>query len=277
METSRAVAESNKDSYVLCEDAAVRAELLSQRWARVRDLLCDLRLRTKCSYWLTTLRVPFLPKCRVLLVTVAVPGRTDHLNRVIQRLASARHTVTTVTVPMQERGKFDNINEGLQEHEPIDNYDWIVASDDDIVIPAGFLDRFLYLANRYDLKIVQPAHRFHSFASFALTKRRWGSLARRTGFVEIGPLTAFHRDTFASLLPFPSLRWGWGLDLYWAEIARRKGWKIGIIDALPIRHYRPVATVYSSDAAVAEARQFLAARGIPIRHEILQEIETYVR
>ena len=41
---------------------------------------------------------------------------------------------------------------------------------------------------------------------------------RETAFVEIGPVTAFHRDTFATLLPFPDVGMGWGLDVHWAAV-----------------------------------------------------------
>jgi catechol 2,3-dioxygenase-like lactoylglutathione lyase family enzyme len=79
--------------------------------------------------------------------------------------------------------------------------------------------------------------------------------ARETTFVEIGPLTAFHRDTFATLLPFPALRMGWGLDAHWAAVARERGWPIGIVDATPVGHtIAPVGAGYGHDAAIAEAR-----------------------
>ena len=68
-------------------------------------------------------------------------------------------------------------------------------------------------------KLAQPAHRLSSHAAWPVTRRRPASVARETAFVEIGPVTAFHRDTFAALLPFPDLKMGWGLDAYWS--ARR--------------------------------------------------------
>ncbi len=86
-------------------------------------------------------------------------------------------------------------------------------------------------------------------------------MARETGFVEIGPVTAFHADTLDVLLPFPELRAGWGLDLHWSALAREHGWPIGVIDATPVRHgTRLIGSSYDRTAAVAEARQFLAAR-----------------
>jgi hypothetical protein len=81
-------------------------------------------------------------------------------------------------------------------------------------------------------------------------------LAHRTRFVEIGPVTALSATAAATLLPFPDLRMGWGLDARWAAIAAEHGWPIGVIDATPVRHLRPVATDYPRDAAIG-------GRGVP--------------
>jgi hypothetical protein len=86
-------------------------------------------------------------------------------------------------------------------------------------------------------------------------------VARQTPFVEIGPVSAFARGTFPTLLPFPDVRMGWGLDLHWAALARRHGWRCGVLDAVAIRHSAaPAAEHYSRAAAVAEARTLLAER-----------------
>ena len=37
-------------------------------------------------------------------------------------------------------------------------------------------------------------------------------------------------------MPFPPLRMGWGLDSHWAALARENGWRLGVVDATPIRH-----------------------------------------
>ena len=85
--------------------------------------------------------------------------------------------------------------------------------DDDVELPRGFLDRFLFLCERFSLALAQPAHRLDSHAAWSVTRRRAGSVVRETSFVEIGPVTAFARITFPVLLPFPELRMGWGLDV----------------------------------------------------------------
>jgi hypothetical protein len=167
-----------------------------------------------------------------------------------------------------ERGKFENLNALLAAHPP-QEHDWLVVVDDDVALPAAFLDRFLHAAESVGLRLAQPAHRLHSHAAWDVTRRRPGVTVRETSFVEIGPVTAFHRDTFATLLPFPELRMGWGLDAHWAAVAREHGWPIGVVDATPVGHtLRPAADAYPREAAAAEARAFLAGRPYVRRDEV---------
>ncbi|HEV2819891.1 MAG TPA: hypothetical protein VGW11_05235, partial [Solirubrobacteraceae bacterium] len=122
-------------------------------------------------------------------------------------------------------------------------------------------DAFLALAEEAGLVLAQPAHRLFSHAAWPVTRRRAGSLVRRSTFVEIGPVTAFRATAFDTLLPFPDLAMGWGLDAHWSAMARERGWPVGIIDATPVGHtLAPAAQGYSREAAVAEARAFLADR-----------------
>ena len=61
-------------------------------------------------------------------------------------------------------------------------FDWLLVVDDDVALPRGFLDRFLHAAERAGLRLAQPAHRLHSHAAWAVTRRRAGRRprARRT-------------------------------------------------------------------------------------------------
>jgi GT2 family glycosyltransferase len=183
-------------------------------------------------------------------------------------LLRSRHRVHVVVADAKDAGKFANLNELLQRHGT-DGVDWLLVVDDDVVLPEGFLDAFLFLAGRYGLRLAQPAQTLASHAAWDVVRRRPLSAVRETSFVEIGPVTAFHRDTFAQLLPFPPLRAGWGLDHHWAALARERGWTLGVVDAVPVRHeLRPVASQYGHAAAVAEARAFLAGRPHVGREEI---------
>ncbi len=187
---------------------------------------------------------------------------------------SALHRVEVVTGGPGTRGKFENLN-ALLAGRDLGAVDWLIVADDDVVLPPGFLDRFLALAERFDLRLAQPAHRLASHAAWPVTRRRPASLARETAFVEIGPVTAFHRSTFAALLPFPALRMGWGLDAHWSAVAREHGWRMGVVDATPVLHTIPQAASYPREEAVAEARAFLAGRPYVTRDEAAITLRTH--
>jgi glycosyltransferase involved in cell wall biosynthesis len=201
------------------------------------------------------------PRRRVLVAGVDRPELDGLMDSARAELARSRHDVEFAIAPATPgRGKFENLNAQLAAH-PVPGHDWLLVIDDDVVLPAGFLDVFLFCAERFELRIAQPAHRLRSHAAWPVTRRRAGSVARETAFVEIGPVTAFHAVTFDDLFPFPDLRMGWGLDVHWAALARERGWRIGVVDAVPVAHaLRPSAAEYDRDRAVAEAREFLAGR-----------------
>jgi hypothetical protein len=126
------------------------------------------------------------------------------------------------------------------------------------------------------MRLAQPAHRRRSHAAWNMTRRQAGSVARETAFVEIGPVTAFHSSTFDALLPFPELRFGWGLDAHWAAVARQCGWRVGVVDATPIRHgLREIAASYTHAEAFSEGEAFLATRPYLRAEESRQTLATH--
>jgi GT2 family glycosyltransferase len=198
------------------------------------------------------------PRRSVLVLGVERPGRL--MTAVRAELHRTRHAVHMHTIAMGEAGKFEHLNALLAEH-PAAGHDWLLVVDDDVVLGARFLDRFLYCAEAAGLLLAQPAHRRHSHAAWAATRRLPGGAVRESRFVEIGPLTAFAAPVFDTLLPFPEeLKMGWGLDAHWGAVAQAHGWRAGIVDATPMLHATPVGGGYERAAAVAEAQAFLATR-----------------
>jgi hypothetical protein len=270
----------------------VRDELID-----ARELICGRRLRLASA----ARRSP--PRRRVLVLGVERPERRELAAGIRSELMRSRHEVHLRTRGPGDLGKFENLNRllsgeassgndhdaggaraggegpsGACEHDAIDSYDWLLVVDDDVRLPRGFLDRLLFLAERLDLQLAQPAHRARSHAAWRITRRRPGAVARETPFVEIGPVTAFARTTFPALLPFPEVRMGWGLDLHWAALARRNGWRCGVLDAVAIRHCAaPAGDAYSRTEAIAEARALLAERPYLKAREAQLTIATHRR
>ncbi len=228
--------------------------------ALVADAACDAAAAATLTPWRLRRAARRAPARRVLALGVERRDVPNVLAAARAELERSRHAVDFISTTAGTRGKFENLNALLAGH-PAAGYDWLLLVDDDVTLPRGFLDVFLFLAGRYDLALAQPAHRWRSHAAWAVTRRRPGVLARETRFVEIGPICALRADTFDTLLPFPPLRFGWGLDLHWSAVARERGWRQGVVDATPVRHgLRQIATSYDRTDAVAETREFLAKR-----------------
>ena len=206
----------------------------------------------------------YRPRGELAGPAVAALRRTRHeLTLALGATADADPALAADTVATGLRGgKFENLNSilrisGLAPGQA----DWTVVLDDDVVLPPRFLDRLVGLCERFGLALAQPAQTLASHAAWGVTRRRQLSIARETAFVEIGPVTALRGDAARELMPFPELRYGWGLDLHWAAQARERGWRLGVLDALPVRHERAgVASAYGHEQAVAEARRFLDGR-----------------
>ncbi|HEV3046752.1 MAG TPA: hypothetical protein VGY13_05265, partial [Solirubrobacteraceae bacterium] len=200
------------------------------------------------------------PPRSVLVLSVQRPERAQLASAIATELRRSRHEVTLATTAAAGGGKFENLNRLLAGH-PAAGHDWLLVVDDDVELPRGFLDRFLFLCERFSLTLAQPAHRLHSHAAWEVTRRRPGSVVRETSFVEIGPVTAFAARSFDVLLPFPELRMGWGLDMHWAALAREHGWRCGVLDAVAIRHRAaPAGAAYPREEAIAEGAAFLQSR-----------------
>lgn len=228
---------------------------------------------------------------RVLALSVYRPG--SRLPEAIGQLRSARHAVhfalgstgapdpslaaETVARDMTG-GKFQNLNRLLAAAVPVADHDWVVVADDDIDLPSRFLDRMLAVCERLSLDLAQPAQTRRSHAAWRVTRRRAWSLARRTQYVEIGPLTVFRREVAQELMPFPDLRFGWGLDNHWGALAREHDWRLGIVDALAVRHEQgKVAAAYTHAEAIEEGRSFLAGREYLPSHEAQRTLATVRR
>ena len=209
-----------------------------------------------------------MPRRRVLVLTLWRQDVPTLVEEIRSEVELSRHEVELAAAPAGTGGKFENLNALIGSRDP-GAYDWVVVIDDDVDLPKGFLDDFLAAADRAGLEIAQPAHRLTSHAAWPVTRRRPWSTARRTTFVEIGPVTAFGPEAATTLLPFPNLKMGWGLDAHWAAVARERGWAIGVVDATPIGHtLRPAAEGYPREAAIAEGRAFLAERPYLRRDEV---------
>ncbi|PZS10162.1 MAG: hypothetical protein DLM64_09165 [Solirubrobacterales bacterium] len=228
--------------------------------ATIADALADLRALALLQPARLRRAALASPRRRVLGLGIERTDVPGLLPAARAELLRSHHEVHFASTEAGDRGKFENLNALLAEH-PVHDSDWLLVIDDDVSLPFGFLDAFLFLAERFELRLAQPAHRRRSHAAWAVTRRHPASVVRETAFVEIGPVFALHATTHDVLLPFPPLRAGWGLDAHWSALAQARGWRLGVVDATAVRHgLRPIASSYDRAAAVQEGRAFLYGR-----------------
>ncbi|MEX0992877.1 MAG: hypothetical protein WDZ37_02670 [Solirubrobacterales bacterium] len=182
---------------------------------------------------------------------------------------------TATALTSLDGGKFENLNALLRDR-PRQDSDWLLIIDDDVELPHGFLDRFLFLADRFGFQLAQPALTRASHAAWNVMRRERGTVARLTRMVEIGPLTALHRSVVGELLPFPDVKMGWGLDSWWGALALERGWRLGVVDAAAVRHeLRATAASYDRREAELEAAALLTSRPHIDRRTALTVAERY--
>jgi hypothetical protein len=215
---------------------------------------------------------------RVLVAGIYLADRPHSAGHILYELAGSRaHEVTqrwtalapdgegqcdlpcTVSIEVAPAPKFALIDAMTRD---CGDFDWVLIVDDDVELADDFVDRFLGVAERFDFALCQPARTEDSYIDHGIVMRMAGLAARRTRFVEIGPVVAIRRDAMSLLLPFGAdCGMGWGLDFIWPGIMEGIGLRMGIIDAVPVAHrLRKPVTGYDHEGASRAMFQRLAAR-----------------
>ena len=187
--------------------------------------------------------------------------------------------IRKVTVQKYEKyiPKFVLVNKLLSRIK-LDNYHFLLISDDDIILPSNFLDQFLEIQMECDFAIAQPARSHNSYVDHVFVEQLDGLKARRTRFVEIGPLVSFRHDIFSLIFPFDERSpMGWGYDFVWPYLLEKKGLRMGIIDATPVDHSmrKPVAN-YIYKKAKRDMELYLLQNPHLSKEEAFRILESYV-
>lgn len=165
------------------------------------------------------------------------------------------HTVLVSEAPMPKFALLNRLLEGVR----LADYDLLFITDDDITLPHHFVDAFVHVQTKCGFSLCQPARTRSSWIDHPFVAQQEGLLARRTRFVEIGPLFSLRADLYDCMLPFDdSTPMGWGLDFVWPVKIEQLGKAMGIIDAVPVCHAmrKPVAH-YDRYQAMAQMHDFL--------------------
>ncbi|MSO42050.1 MAG: hypothetical protein EXQ70_09210 [Solirubrobacterales bacterium] len=225
----------------------------------------------------------------VLVLGIYGPRGEEPIGEAVRQLRRSRHEVRVVLGALgppapgleaetlfsgMEGGKFANLNRLAEAAAPL-AADWLLVLDDDVALSRRFLDRLVHAAEALRFDLAQPALSRASHAAWEVNRRR-PDLARQTGLVEIGPALLISRRAWRELTPFPEAGMGWGLCLHWAALAESRGWRLGVIDAVPIRHEsRPPAEGYGREAAAEAAIDLLGSREHLTHEEAGRTLATY--
>ncbi len=166
--------------------------------------------------------------------------------------------LSEVTVGSGPGARLPLLNEALRRSRSPEG--WLVVADDDVVFDRGDVLALVSLCARAELDLAQPA-RSDAELDHGITAVRRLSIARRTSFVEIGPLFAVGPGWRDRIVPFPEERgMGWGLELEWHEL-HREGCKLGIVDAVRVRHMGDRGEGYDFRADAHRVHAELEERG----------------
>jgi hypothetical protein len=156
----------------------------------------------------------------------------------------------------------------LNEWDGWRDYDHIWLPDDDILANQDTISRMFLAAAALQFKIFSPALAENSYYDHYLMMRNRNFFARRVGFVEI-MVPGFSRPVLEQLLHTLDLSttgWGFGLDPLWAKLLDYKD--LGILDAVPVLHARPVGKFRDADLhrrLMEENDQIIAAYHAPLQ------------
>jgi hypothetical protein len=226
----------------------------------------------------------------VVVVSVYRPRFADGLARLLAsvapydadvRLWALSDTVDALrdsTVGSGPGGKFDLVNAALVARSLPAGAPVLVV-DDDVRLGHGSLAHLLDVGATAGFGLWQPAHaRRGSHGAHTLTFRHRWSTARRTTFVEIGPVFAVSAAARPVVLPFAEgLGMGWGLELDWWRLARDGALSLGVVDDVTVVHAEAPGETYSErqDAEWARLNARLAAAGLSHITEAQQTLATW--
>ncbi len=148
------------------------------------------------------------------------------------------------------------------------DYSSIWLPDDDLLTSKAAINELFDIFEKYGLQVAQPALTWNSYFGHLTTLKTNRFHLRFTNFVEVMAPCFSSRMLRKALPLFNSNMSGWGLDFVWAKLVDRPDREIAIIDAVTVRHTRPVGGPnYKALREVGvspwdELREFCKANGI---------------
>lgn len=165
-------------------------------------------------------------------------------------------------------GKWEGIFHFLQENpETLNEYDYFFFPDDDIETSSANILSFFKVCFDSGLKLAQPALNPDSYFSHLITLQRSKFSVRCTDYVEL-MVPFMSREVLIQSLPFfENTVFGWGIDFIWDKFVFASNSEVGIVDATPVGHYRPLAGNNTQDAKAVIAQKKMQDELLEFMHE----------
>ncbi|WP_456684559.1 DUF707 domain-containing protein [Bradyrhizobium sp. P5_C11_2] len=159
--------------------------------------------------------------------------------------------------------KYQSLHKLLYPGSPLLHYDYVAFPDDDIQMSWRDINHMFEIARCHNLALCQPAVHPASFFSHQITVQQADKRLRFTNFVEVMfPIfsrSALGRCQGSFLLSGSS----WGLDQLWPRLLGGHRYQIGIIDAVAVKHMRPVGNSYDIAGAFADKHRLIQTFAAP--------------
>jgi hypothetical protein len=174
-----------------------------------------------------------------------------------------RPDVATISVPGRKIAGFDKVFTDYPQL--LQDYGRIALWDDDLEADAATINRVFDLGKTYGLRIWQPSLTPDSYFSYAVFLQNADFTLRYTNFIEM-MCPVFTAQTLADIRPLFALGLEVGIDLLWCRCFDIPWFKCAVIDAVAVKHTRPVGTT-AEQQGFSEGRRY--------DHEMAEALEMF--
>lgn len=153
------------------------------------------------------------------------------------------------------------------------SYDYVWLPDPDIITNGYTINSFFEIMSLFDLSLAQPSLSADSFSSHAITKNLPDNILHFTNFVEV-MMPGFSKTALDMCAPsFADCEYMWGIDYVWPKLLGYPSNKIAVIDAVIMKHSKPVGATYDTHAAYREMSAILSKYEVSASQETFSELK----
>jgi hypothetical protein len=251
----RLVSEINDKSSFLSEDRLEYSGLISPSICSKEELLFVLPQTSACMVdWDVS------PKFSIL--TYSSSG-DDFDNSFLRGLASSSGECIHNHISFNTEGWGESFCKIIDYVGP--NVKHMIIANDDVFVTSSDINRLFSVAVSHQLDFYHPSLSRCSFCTHGSLLHKQGSVVRKVDHIE-GIFPGFSANALASLKKFPCLSLsGYGFDVgLWPAIASSQDMVTALVDAVIVRHMRPVDSgerIYSNGLTARQealaVREFL--------------------